>query len=96
MEPDYQPISKPRYLALLQRIDTAKHKRQRYYGTKKNQREMADEMRTLFIDPGDDILYMKKADALKLADKLENSPKLWVLGVYANGLASLVDANRLT
>ena len=48
MEPDYEPVSREKYQALLRAIDSAKQKHQRYTGLKRDQKAMAVQMKELF------------------------------------------------
>ena len=86
----YQAVSTAKWQALEHAFRGAPQTGGRFSGLPAQQRKLAQQMRELFIDPGDDTLMLLYDDVLGLADDLDRAEPHWSIGQFSSALASLM------
>ena len=91
MSDQYAPVTVAKWQAMEHAFRAAPQDGGRFSGTPEQQRELARQIRGLFDDdPGDDAMYLDRAEVLGLADDLADAEPRWSIGQYLSALASLM------
>ena len=93
-DPEYAAASRLGLKAVMDAFRSAPQTDGRFAGTETERDFIVGQIKSLFDDPGEDPVYLKRGDTIALADDLRKTHAHWSIGQYSQALGTLLDPER--